>query len=185
MTDHFAEAESYLQKLDTLDVADAYVAVVAAQAHAQLAQIEEPEEFASVVKARDILAATYKTGLFWTRVTGSWMDDVAGCERQWDQLEVVEVLRVGLGEPQRDGFCTCFSSTERALDCGIAEHRRAARIRRDPMDDSDEPDTFNEGMREMNTAIHQKIRALLADAITGERRNAFEKAIQAVEELAP
>lgn len=44
---------------------------------------------------------------------------------------------------------------------------------------------FEFGLREMNTQAHQKIRALLADAITGERKNAFEKAIQAVEELAP
>lgn len=49
----------------------------------------------------------------------------------------------------------------------------------------EDSEAFNDGMREMNAAIHQKVRSLLAEAITGERKNAYEKAIQAVEELAP
>lgn len=44
---------------------------------------------------------------------------------------------------------------------------------------------FEFGMREMNTQIHLRHLEQLAESITSERKNALEKAIQTVEELAP
>lgn len=46
-------------------------------------------------------------------------------------------------------------------------------------------EAWDEGARELAAQISTRLQNLLADAITGERKNAFEKAIQAVEELAP
>lgn len=87
-------------------------------------------------------------------------------------LEPKQLVRSGVGWLDADGNSwgefEAFSDVE-VLRVGLGE----------------DGDAFNDGMREMNAAIHQKVRALLADAITSERKNAYEKAIQAVEELAP
>lgn len=113
--------------------------------------VGEPQQFASVVKARDIIMTTYPTGMFWTRVSGGiWIDDVAGTEREWDKLDVVEVLRVGLGDPS-----------------------------------SEPTGEFEAGYWACQADAHGKLQKQLAEAITGERKNAYERAIQAVEELAP
>lgn len=60
--------------------------------------IEEPTGFASVVKARDTIQANYTTGLFWIRTPDGWVDDASACQRAWAQLDVIEVLRIGVGE---------------------------------------------------------------------------------------
>ena len=74
---------------------------LAAQIEAQVKVqpvIEEPTETFSVIKARDLMSGT--TGLFWTRIRGGWIDDKEGVFRGWLNLEVYEVLRVGIGERQ-------------------------------------------------------------------------------------
>lgn len=58
--------------------------------------VQEPTETFSVVKARD--KQRDDSGLFWTRINGGWIDDKEGRHRAWHLLDVVEVLRVGVGE---------------------------------------------------------------------------------------
>lgn len=68
---------------------------VAASPPASSPDIEEPTETFSVVKARDLLETD--TGLFWTRIQGAWWDDQRHAMRGWRNLEVIEVLRIGVG----------------------------------------------------------------------------------------
>jgi hypothetical protein len=58
-TDHATEAESYLQGLDDLDAADAYVAVIAALAHSNLAQLGSAREMVEL--QRQLLASMLPT----------------------------------------------------------------------------------------------------------------------------
>jgi hypothetical protein len=166
MTDHFAEAESYLQKIDTLEPADAYVAVVAAQAHAQLAQIgpardmvglqrqllesmlptppskaeqvkaameeaqalarampgpeeqvkpavEEPTELYSVIFA-NVPGSRMLEPKRLVRMDGWWSDEDGNGWGEFSTFSNVEVLRVGIGEPEAR-FCT------RSQNCRMAE----------------------------------------------------------------
>lgn len=118
--------------------------------------IEEPQEFGSIVRA----AAPHHHRALWTRspMTGDhyWMSE-KGYAEVWPELTDVEVLRVGLGD-------------ERPLQL-VAEDAQLK--------------GFVAGRYDAAAQIHYRLQTLLAEAITSERKNALEKAIQAVEELAP
>jgi hypothetical protein len=169
---------------------------IANQIEEQIPQpaIVEPLWFGSVVKV--------KTGAMFVRVGAMerhpWVS--GECSRSWDEMDVVEVLRVGIGEPVlkpegvAEGFCSCHGR-ERALDCGVSAHRREARIYRDPMDDApedergdvapEETEKYNLGRSDLAYDILTKLRTLRSEAITSERKNAYDTAIRTVEELQP
>lgn len=112
--------------------------------------IEEPLAFASVVRV--------KTGSMFVRVGAMerhpWVS--GECRRSWDELEVVEVLRVGL----EDGRLLTDAEIDQIRDQGIES-----------------------GGAIVAGRIHNRLLKLLGEAITSERKSALEKAIQAVEEL--
>lgn len=83
--------------------------------------VEEPQEFASVVRA-----TSHGEPMLWqkTPMHGKhYWESETGAVEVWSELTDVEVLRVGVGEPgQVDGFCSC-PPDGRARDCGIRRHR--------------------------------------------------------------
>lgn len=127
--------------------------------------VAEPEAFGSVVRA-----TTKGLRCKWQRSplngTHYWQSEFGDVE-VWSELTDVEVLRVGLGEPTRD-----YSATEDLdpdCDCEQVAYRKGV----------------DAGWNAARGRIHVRLRELLEEAITSERKNAFEKAIQAVEDLAP
>jgi hypothetical protein len=159
--------------------------------------IREPTETFSVIKARDLMSGT--TGLFWTRIRGGWIDDNEGVFRGWMNLEVYEVLRVGIGEPRH--------LTEEEIDEQQAEAQRILH-KLNSVDageivtpDRQEAAYFDEMYRldaanadndayakgiERAKAVHLlRLRDLRSGAITGERKDAYDKAISAIEEPLP
>lgn len=127
------------------------------------AVVEEPTEFGSLVRA----GRSGSDRVLWHPTTFHgkhyWMSET-GVVEVWSELTDVEVLRVGLGEPE-------------SVATQISRMSRFAH--------EADKDAFDAGFDACRAGAHQKLCALLADAITSERKNAFEKAIQAVEELAP
>lgn len=124
--------------------------------------IEEPLRFASVVRV--------KSGALFVRVGALQALPWASGEalREWDQLDVDEVLRVGVDEP--------LAGWEKEL-LGVQERRDI------------EADAYKVGERTgaaiLAGQIHHRLQKLLTEAITSERKNAYEKALQVVEGLQP
>jgi hypothetical protein len=110
--------------------------------------IKEPLDFATVVRVN--------TGAMFVRVGAMerhpWVS--GECARSWDELDVVEVLRVGIGDDPGD----------------VA-----------PEETSD----YMYGAQDTISAIHGKLQLLRSEAITSERKQAYDVAIRTVEELQP
>lgn len=168
--------------------------------------IEEPLAFASVVKVKSEQLYV-RTGAL---PVHPWESGEDSCS--WSDLDVVEVLRVGLGceyspslQQIRDlllrspsGYLTNGEtlSAYRDLRKGLSDLLSAEPLteiqtelvglqeRRDI-----EADAYKVGERigatVMNGKIHNRLQEQLREAITSERKSALERAIQAVEELAP
>jgi hypothetical protein len=162
--------------------------------------VEQPTEFGSIVRAGlDGLSDR----VLWQRwAKGGWQSEEGAFVASFDVLDHPEVLRVGIGattpkpisEGVAEGFCSCHGS-EQALDCGISEHRRQARIHRDPMDDAPEGDRgdvapeetedYKAGVSDFAAKQTDRFIYRLQDAISAERKDAYTKAIKDVEELQP
>lgn len=157
--------------LEAMDV-DQYLidAVRNAKPPAEELSTEEPTVRWSVVQA------TLKPGGFLSTycrapspaVSRPWLDG-NGNRWEWDALTDVEVLRVGIGpEP--------LAEWEKEL-LGAQERRDI------------EADAYKVGERTgaaiLAGQIHHRLQKLLTEAITSERKSAYEKAIQVVEDLKP
>lgn len=119
--------------------------------------IKEPEVFGSIVRASAPAQRTAE-GLLWQMAPQNgkhYWESEYGAVEVWSELTDVEVLRVGLGEIPSDS-------------------------QKDAQDDA-----YMLGRTELRSRIHERLLQMLDVAITRERKNALEKAIQAVEELAP
>lgn len=126
--------------------------------------VDEPLAFGSLIRA----GSPRVTAILWQKAPDRrgqhyWESEMGDVE-VWSELTDVEVLRVGLGEPE-------------SVATQISRMSRFAH--------EADKDAFDAGFDACRAGAHQKLCALLADAITSERKNAYEKAIQAVEELAP
>jgi hypothetical protein len=171
--------------------------------------VEEPEEFASVVRAGiDGLSDR----VLWQRsASGYWFSETSR-RAWWPNLYHPEVLRVGLGDEYspslqqiRDllfrsptGSLTTeeIASAYKALRKGLSgllageKALTASDLSRMSIEAHQgklaaEREAYTNGARDMAARIHASLVAQLAVAISAERKNALEKAIQAVEELAP
>jgi hypothetical protein len=132
--------------------------------------IEEPTEFGSIVRAGSPQDAPATEFDLWTptpRRKHYWMSQSGLCE-VWSELTDVEVLRVGIGD---------------ALPTTAAELGRmsvAAHIQKRA-----EEHACAKGAERAKTVHLMRLRDLRAGAISAERKDAYDKAICAVEEPLP
>ena len=200
LRDHIAEAiVGYGQGSNIRHTLEALLEQVEAQLPKPA--VEEPTEFGSIVRA----PWSSKKLLWFKAADNSWWSE-SGVATAWSQLRNPEVLRVGVGEPPD---VTAFSRgwdeavsllrkyvIQYASSAHTGQHKDAYKAAIDRLtemvgeapesaDTAAFDDGFYEGKREMNAQILSCLRVMLRAAITAERKDALEKAIQAVEELAP
>lgn len=125
--------------------------------------VEEPTEFGSMVKATCTRPSTTGTaaGLFWVKIRGFWMDDCAGISRRWEELDAIEVLRIGAGAEN--------PILDRLADSPTLEDARA--------------EGYNDGVEATKSAAISLLLIKRERAITGERKDAYEKAIADIESI--
>jgi hypothetical protein len=123
--------------------------------------VPEPKAFGSIVRA----SIGALEDVLWQRTPMNgkhYWESETGAVEVWSELTDVEVLRVGLGESDPLNPAEMFQSEQDALN-----------------------NAFDAGFSACRSVVHQTLRAMHESAITAERIDALEKAIQAVEELAP
>lgn len=151
--------------------------------------IEEPTEFGSIVRARYPVQPENSERPLWQLSPAHgkhyWISQ-AGELEVWSELTDVEVLRVGLGDdlyPRPDGDVIVLGpETFKAPNGSVISHKGENYY---PTDANAITIGVGSGKAIMAGRIHNRLQKLLAEAITAERKHAYEKAIQAVEELAP
>lgn len=119
--------------------------------------VDEPTEFGSVISA-----TCGGERMRWQQaqdVGYHYWRSITGVVEVWSELTDVEVLRVGIGE-QSDEW--------QRLDVANAQ-----------------TDAYAEGAEALRTRVLADLRFLLSSAITAERKDAYETAIRAVEEVQP
>lgn len=120
--------------------------------------IEEPEAFGSLVRATAGNTNYPLPTYLWQRspMNGKhYWESETGVVEVWSELTDVTVLRVGLGVADEEKLDASFN------------------------------DGLHEGQRDMNTRIHARLVSLHDLEVLKLRQRGLEKAMQAVEELAP
>lgn len=124
--------------------------------------IEEPTELWSVISA-NVPGSHFLEPKQLVRLEDVWCDDEGNGWGDFRSFSDVEVLRVGVGEP-----------------LNVHEFMTSAGF--DPTDA--QGDAFNAGFSACRSVVYALLAKQLLGAITAERKDALEKAIKAVEELA-
>lgn len=120
--------------------------------------VEEPAEWGSVVLAS---SDACHNRVHWFRDHNFWRASLDGHCSGWSYLHNPEVLRVGIGEPAAKS-----KETLSAYDEGYGNGQYT-------------------GFDQALGAAYEQIAALRAEAITAERKDAYDKALRIIHELRP
>lgn len=184
---HFAEAEGYLRDLDSLDPPEAYVAVIAAQAHATLAQGQAASEMVGLQKSLLMsMLPQSDGGATAPPAVPTATPAATGGGLAAERATPTAAPSSAPGRPLSSFIHDTLVAHQRkdASSClcgwsvwGASHALHVAKLLLEGIDNS----LFTEGFDVACGEIVKDLTRLHDEAITGERKDAYEKAIAAAE----